>query len=65
MLITGPESKVSQVVKVIATVDMNNVTTSISRAVELKPHHRLRIATAMALASCSRSKNTPSGHQLS
>ena len=37
VLITGPESKVSQVVKVIATVDLNNVTTSISRAVELKP----------------------------
>jgi YbbR domain-containing protein len=36
VLITGPESKVNQVVRVIATVDINNVTTSISRTVELK-----------------------------
>jgi len=36
VIITGPESKVNQVVRVIATVDINNVTTSISRTVELK-----------------------------
>jgi len=35
--VIGPESKVSQVVKVIATVDLTNVTTSIARSVELKP----------------------------
>jgi YbbR domain-containing protein len=36
-LVIGPESKVSQVVKVIATVDLTNVTTSIDRSIDLKP----------------------------
>jgi YbbR domain-containing protein len=35
--VIGPESKVSQVVKVIATIDLTNATTSIDRMVELKP----------------------------
>lgn len=50
VFITGPESKVSQVVRVIATVDLTNVTTSISRTVELRPlDNRGAIVTGVSL----------------